>query len=503
MEANFFRCLARELAPRLEGARVEKVFNPAPGVWTFKVRTSGGGSFLLNRADQRGGLLFLTTDKPANPERPTARCMWFRKRLSGRMLGPGVTHWPDRALALPLSRGEEGWLVLSCVAEPEIVDALPEGFGAEPAWPDAVPRGPGAWREYPQLTPPLRRLLSASPEGRAEALLGAVRRGGCAGFFLYGEGEGAEILAWRLPEALAAGRPEQVFDAALDAADHLGRMALFPHLRDLAEAGERAALGREARRLEKALASVARDRERLRAMAALAEDGEALRGVLYAHGKEERPEEVEVPLPDGGTRTIRLDPRLNVAGNMERLFARAAKGRRGLAFVDSREAELAAMLEEVRAGRMPEAGQRRVRAVKGEDAPGAKPRERKGLAAFRTSDGFLVLRGKNAQGNREARVSARAWDLWFHARGGPGAHAVLRRDYPDQEVPESSLREAATLAALRSFASGQARADVICALVRHVHSVKGAGPGTVTVDREFAALSVDLDPELEKRLAGE
>lgn len=504
MESNFFRCLARELAPSLEGRRVEKIFNPAPGVWTFKVRARGGGSFVLTRAGARGGILFLTAEKPANPSQPTARCMWMRKRVSDRVLGRCVVDWPGRALAFELPTGGEGrWLVLSAVDEPKVLDGLPPGFGDEPEWPDAgrVLEDPEAWRDYPQLTPPLRRLLGAYPEGRAEAVLDAVSRGGCIRFFLYrGKGE-PKLLAWRLPETMRQGQEETSFDSAVEAADEAGRTTLFPYLQELAEADGRAALAREAKRLRGALKSIDRDRDRLTRMAALAEDAEALRGVLYAHGKEDKPRHVDVIAADGGTRRIDLDPRLTVAGNMEKLFKRAAKGRRGLAFIKGRERDLRAMLAEVEQGRMPEDGARRIKARQGEDAP--MPKEIKGVGLFRTSDGFVVLRGKNAAGNRAARVAASPFDLWFHARGGPGSHVVLRRDYPDQEVPRRSLDEAAALAGLRSFATKLGRAEVMCALVKHVHSVKGRGPGTVTVDQEYAALDVPLDPALEDRLAAE
>ena len=504
MEANFFRCLARELAPRMEGRRVEKIFNPAPGVWTFKVRTRGGGSFVLTRSGTRGGTLFLTAEKPANPSHPGARCMWLRKRVSDRVLGRSVVDWPGRSIAFELPAGGEGrWLVLSARDEPRLLDGLPPGFGEEPAWPEAerALADAEAWREYPQLTPPLRRLLAASPEGRAEAVLDAVRRGGCSRFFLY-EGKGApRLLAWRLPDELRTGLDETAFDSAVDAADAAGRSTLFPFLHDLAEADGREALAREAKRLRGALKSIDRDRERLGRMAALAEDAEALRGVLWAHGKDDKLTFVDVPLADGSARRMDLDPRLTVAGNMERLFKRAAKGRRGLEFVAGREKDLQAMLAEVERGRMPEEGERRIRARRGADAP--VPKAPKGVAVFRTSDGFTALRGKNAAGNRAVRVAASPFDLWFHARGGPGAHVVLRRDYPDQELPERSLEEAAALAGLRSFAAALGRAEVICALLRHVHSVKGAGPGTVTVGREYAALEVVLDPDLEERLAAE
>jgi len=124
-----------------------------------------------------------------------------------------------------------------------------------------------------------------------------------------------------------------------------------------------------------------------------------------------------------------------------------------------------------------------------------------GVARFCTSDGFTVLRGKSAQANHAlVRKLSSPFDLWFHADHGPGAHVILRRDFPDQEVPLRSLEEAAGLAALRSHAAG-GRAEVMCALVKHVRAVKGGGPGKVTVDRRERTLSVEPDLDLEQRLA--
>ncbi|BBD06979.1 NFACT RNA binding domain-containing protein [Desulfovibrio ferrophilus] len=503
MEANFFRCLARDLVRELSGSRVDKIYNPAPDVWTFKVGTHGGASFLLLRASQRQGLLFLTSEKPANPASPSAQCMWFRKRLVNRRLLDACVDWTARAVAFALSPGEGNWLMLSPQGAPALVDQLPAGFGDEPPWPEfRALADEDAWLSYPQLTPPLRRLLSTMAEGRGQAVLDAVRRGGCSQFFLYQGAGGPQLLPWRLPETLRDSRSESVYASALEAADELGRGELFPHLRDLAEAGERSALKVERRRMKRSLASVDRDQERLEGMVALSRYGEALRGELYRLDKHEKLKEVEVPGPDGEPLCLELDRRLTVAENMERFFKLAAKGRRGLEFVKIRRRELLRRQAELEQGRLPdEIMERLERGEQRSKVRQVPPTVRKGLSAFRTEDGFAVYRGKNAQANHDlVRKVASPFDLWFHARGGAGSHVVLRRDYPDQDVPQRSLEQAATLAGLRSFAAGNARAEVICAQVKHVHAVKGAGPGKVTVDLEVAALSVSLDPELEKRL---
>ncbi len=132
------------------------------------------------------------------------------------------------------------------------------------------------------------------------------------------------------------------------------------------------------------------------------------------------------------------------------------------------------------------------------------PTRLRGLAvtAFRTSDGFAAYRGKNAKANHELLSRAASpHDLWFHAAGGPGAHVILKLDYPDQEPPERSLEQAAALAGLRSHYAGSDRAEVLCARVRDVRKVKGAALGSVRVDQVRQTLAVDLDPGLETRLA--
>jgi len=517
MEANLFRCLAAALGPTLVGRRIEKLHSPAPGVWTLTLQTAGGAPFVLLRTGGEG-LLLACAHKPENPAEPSARCMWLRKRLTGRRVTGWAMDWPARLLTLELSPGPGSHLVLGPGGEPDLADALPPGFGAEPPWPDAaqVRDDPEVWRAHPQITRDLRRLLAASPPGRDQAVLDAVRRGGCARFFAYlpEAGAGADgggtngapgaarprLLAWRLPPQLRAGLAEQAFDDVLEAAESFGRATLFPHLTVLAEAAAHKRLGAALARARRALLALEADRARLEGLAARGAEAQALRAVLYQFDKHDKRPYLDAPLADGSTRRIALDRRLTLLENMERLFRLAAKGRRGLEFLTGREERLRAELAAVERGELPPGRER--------DAPrepdrhavrrpaGAVP----GVARFRTSDGFVVLRGKSARANHDLRKLASPFDLWFHAAHGPGAHVILRREFPDQPVPEASLMEAAGLAALRSHAAG-ARAEVLCAQVRYVRAVSGGGPGKVAVDRLERTLAVDPDPDLEVRLA--
>ncbi len=99
---------------------------------------------------------------------------------------------------------------------------------------------------------------------------------------------------------------------------------------------------------------------------------------------------------------------------------------------------------------------------------------------FQSRDGFTILVGKNARQNEEITFRrAKPDDLWLHARNVAGAHVVILR--AGREVPESTVQEAAALAAQYSQARGDSRVDVIVAPRRNVHRVRGGRTGMVTV----------------------
>ena len=106
-----------------------------------------------------------------------------------------------------------------------------------------------------------------------------------------------------------------------------------------------------------------------------------------------------------------------------------------------------------------------------------------------------MLRGKNARGNQSLLKIGAPHDLWLHAEDGPSAHLIIRRSHAAEEIPESTLREAALLVAEKSWQRHNARARIMVALLRHVHAVKGAAPGTVKVDTVQRGIVVPLSKE--------
>lgn len=99
-------------------------------------------------------------------------------------------------------------------------------------------------------------------------------------------------------------------------------------------------------------------------------------------------------------------------------------------------------------------------------------------------DGFEALAGKTDADNDllSLRV-ANANDLWFHVRGLPGSHVVLR--HPDGNKPDTAIiRQAASIAAWHSKARNAGLVPVCYTEARHVGKPRGAKPGSVSVKRE-------------------
>ena len=100
-----------------------------------------------------------------------------------------------------------------------------------------------------------------------------------------------------------------------------------------------------------------------------------------------------------------------------------------------------------------------------------------------SSDGFIMLAGKNSRQNEDISFhQASPGDLWLHARGVPGSHVIIKS--AGRNVPESTLREAAALAAYYSQSRGAGSVPVDITEQRYVRHIKGGGPGMVTYQNE-------------------
>lgn len=499
MEAVFFRFLAGEMAQALTGARVDKIYLPSPNCLTVSLqapRPVPVGEALLRKPylHVRYGsgrfFCFLSALKTVQPDRAPAEAMRLRKHLRGRRLERLLADWPRRRLTL-VPAGPGPALLLDPGRFPQLVEPpLPEPD--PPVWPDleALRREPDVWRAHPQCSPQLRQRLAALPEDAARDVYHRLQAEHAEGFFLeWGEGGPQAIWPVAWPARLIRGREVRAFASALAAAAAFGEPLAFAEVSGRNDAPERTAQAAAARRLGRALARLEADEARMRALIARRAQADLLAAHLHQLDKLAKTASLTLVGPEGEPVAVRLDPSLTVVGNMQKLYDLGAKGERGLAAIAARRQDL-------QDGKKVLKGPGRLKATARDRRPGPTG---PAVAAFayRTADGFLALRGRNAKANDQLLRQASPFDFWLHVADGPGAHVIVRRDHPGREVPRRSLEQAAGLAVMASYAAGAGAADVLVALVADVRRVKGAAAGRVNVTEVVCTIRGVASPELE------
>ena len=236
-------------------------------------------------------------------------------------------------------------------------------------------------------------------------------------------------------------------------------------------------------------------------------DALLLQSQLYLFRQDDKLGSVTLEGPDGPV-TLALDKKLTVRENMAALFHQAGRGKRGLAHLERRRAEVRAQKEEAEASMLRmlasvsgagplSAAKEKKREAKTASLPSGLPKQ---VQAFRSSDGFLMLRGRDTRGNAFALKLAAPHDYWLHTADGPSAHVIIRRDHAGQEVPERTLHEAGMLAALKSWQKDAESASIQYSLAKYIHPMKNAAPGMVRIDKSEGAFRVRLEHDLEERL---
>ena len=99
--------------------------------------------------------------------------------------------------------------------------------------------------------------------------------------------------------------------------------------------------------------------------------------------------------------------------------------------------------------------------------------------------GWTVLAGKtDADNDRLSIKLAGPQDWWFHVRGMPGSHVLLRAHETGEEPDAATLKAAAAIAAYHSKARSGGIVAVSCTLARYVTKPRGSKPGTVSIRKE-------------------
>jgi len=102
---------------------------------------------------------------------------------------------------------------------------------------------------------------------------------------------------------------------------------------------------------------------------------------------------------------------------------------------------------------------------------------------FVSSDGFDIYCGKNNVQNDNLTLRfANSSDLWFHTKGFAGSHTVIKLGV-DKNVPDSTILEAANIAAYHSSARESSQVPVDYTHIKNVKKPSGAKPGMVIYER--------------------
>ena len=108
-----------------------------------------------------------------------------------------------------------------------------------------------------------------------------------------------------------------------------------------------------------------------------------------------------------------------------------------------------------------------------------------------SSDGFDIYVGKNNYQNEELTFKfATGNDWWFHAKGMPGSHVIVKTN--GAEMTDRAYEEAGRLAAYYSQAKGQEKIEIDYTQKKNVKKPNGSKPGFVVYYTNYS-LVIDSD----------
>ena len=131
--------------------------------------------------------------------------------------------------------------------------------------------------------------------------------------------------------------------------------------------------------------------------------------------------------------------------------------------------------------------------IKKRPAGGKKPKITSRPLHYLSSDGFHIYVGKNNYQNEEVTFKlANGNDWWFHAKGIPGSHVVVKSE--GRELPDRTFEEAGALAAYYSKGRENDKVEVDYIQRKHVKKAAGGAPGFVIYHTNYSLMA---EPKLE------
>ena len=180
----------------------------------------------------------------------------------------------------------------------------------------------------------------------------------------------------------------------------------------------------------------------------------------------------------------------------EKLTEQIARGEEELQYIDSVFDALtrAASENDIIQLRLELSQQGYIRAAAGK----AKPPKALPPVEYKSSDGFTILVGRNNHQNDQLSLKfAEKSDIWLHTQSITGSHVLILTD--GETPPDSTIEEAAVIAAVNSRGRGSNLVPVDYCLAKFVKKPVGAKPGKV-IFTNYKTAFVRPDTELEEKL---
>ncbi|MCR5161100.1 MAG: NFACT RNA binding domain-containing protein, partial [Lachnospiraceae bacterium] len=202
--------------------------------------------------------------------------------------------------------------------------------------------------------------------------------------------------------------------------------------------------------------------------------------------------------------TIPLDPTLTAAENAKRYYDRYGKLKRTYEALTVQIAETKADLDHLESiqtfldmavseddlaqvrEELTEAGY-----IRRKGPAGKKKKITSEPYHYLTPDGYDVYVGKNNFQNDELTFRfASGNDWWFHAKGAPGSHVILKNK--GVPVPDTAFEDAARLAAYYSKNRANGKVEIDYVQKKEVKKPTGAKPGFVVYYTNYSMV-IDTD----------
>ena len=108
---------------------------------------------------------------------------------------------------------------------------------------------------------------------------------------------------------------------------------------------------------------------------------------------------------------------------------------------------------------------------------------------YMSSDGFDIYIGKNNLQNEDLSFKlATGNDWWFHAKGRPGSHVIVKCG-PDGEMPDKTFEEAGRLAAFYSSGKTAPKVEIDYTQKKNLRKPSGSKPGFVVYYTNYSLIS--------------